>query len=184
LDRTTNRFGGRYDLTGEPSLHEVTGEMPSGGPPAWTESRFWTGTHRGASAPTCGLGSNGASASREKRWFRIKRGFGLRRDGATGPRWETAETRTGAALSLRSKPREGETTVKLPRGFARRRSRHPANSLRHDLAMLLGPPFREDGRTGTLRVPYEPGGYVSLRAPSVDPCVRSSTPCATILSCS
>ena len=31
----------------------------------WTESRFWTGTHRGASAPTCGPGLSGASASGE-----------------------------------------------------------------------------------------------------------------------
>ena len=59
--------------------------------------------------------------------FRINRSFGSRRDGTTGARWETAEARTGVTLSLRSKPREGETSVKLPRGFAR-------------------PPFRVDKR--------------------------------------
>jgi hypothetical protein len=31
----------------------------------WTESRFWTGTHSGASAPTCGPGLSGASAPGE-----------------------------------------------------------------------------------------------------------------------
>jgi len=51
--------------------------------------------------------------------FRINRSFGSRRKGTTGARWETAEARTGVTLSLRSKPREGETSVKLPRGFAR-----------------------------------------------------------------
>ena len=39
--------------------------------------------------------------------------------GHPGTRWETAKNRTGATLSLRSKPREGETSVELPRGFAR-----------------------------------------------------------------
>ena len=51
--------------------------------------------------------------------FRIERSFGFGRDGTTGMRWETAETRTGVTLSLRSKPREGKTSVELPRGFAR-----------------------------------------------------------------
>jgi hypothetical protein len=51
---------------------------------------------------------------------RIEQGFGPGEMGHPGTRWETAKNRTGATSSLRSKPREGETSVELPRGFARR----------------------------------------------------------------
>jgi hypothetical protein len=85
--------------------------------------------------------------------FRTYRSFGSGSDGTTGTRWETAKTRTGATLLLRSKTPRGQDLGRASSGFLRVRARHRAR-----------PPFRGDKRVGTPCVPYELGGSASPRA--------------------
>jgi hypothetical protein len=119
----------------------------------WTEFRFRTGTHRGASAPRCGLESNEASASGETRCvpdiseFRLRERWNHRDEvgDCQDPDWSNIVA--SEQNPERARPRSSFL------GVLRVRARHRAR-----------PPFRGDKRVGTPCVPYELGGSASPRA--------------------
>ena len=82
--------------------------------PTWTELRLRTGTHGGASAPTCGLGWNGASASGKP-----EKGLGPKEASASG-KPETGLRSNGASASGETGFVPDRTELRLREGWNHR----------------------------------------------------------------